>query len=461
MTLSHQAKSSKRQLHLGLFLFSTGYHPAGWRLPESATDGAFDPKFLHRVAQRLEEAKFDFFFLGDALATSADMQHTFPSQMVRLEPFTMIANIAAVTEKIGLIVTANTTYSEPYTVARQTASLDYLSGGRLAWNVVTGMDVRAAQNYSREKHWDNAKRYDYADEFVKIVQELWDSWENEAFVRNKETGQFVDGSKVHRIDHVGEHFSVAGPLNVARPPQGQIPLLNAGTSERSRDLGAKQSSAVFTGQILLELAKAFYAEIKTKAAKYGRSPDEVFILPGLVPLVGRTSEEARAKYRELNSLLVTNYDVAPLSARIGIDLAAYPLDGPLPDLSLSSLPGDEARWLVALAQKAEGREAITVRELFHYFAATSRGHLLIVGNPEEIADQMAEWFEGGAADGFNICPPYMPGGLDLFVDLVVPVLQRRGLFRTAYEADTFRGHFGLSVPENRFAKEAALQGAGE
>jgi len=451
----------KRQLHLGLFLFSTGYHPAGWRLPEATTNGAFDPKFLHRVAQRLEEAKFDFFFLGDALATSPDMQYTFPSQMVRLEPFTMIANIAAVTEKIGLIVTANTTYSEPYTIARQTASLDYLSGGRLAWNVVTGMDVRAAQNYSREKHWDNERRYDYADEFVEIVQQLWDSWEDDAFLRNKETGEFVDGSKVHRINHEGEHFSVAGPLNIARPPQGQIPLLNAGTSERSRDLGAKLSSAVFSGQILLEVSKQFYAEIKSKAAGYGRNPDEVFILPGLVPLVGRTKEEAHAKYRELNSLLVTNYDLAPLSARIGIDLSAYPLDGPLPDLSLSTLPGDEAKWLVALAERAEGHKDITIRELFHYFAATSRGHLLIVGDPEEIADQMEEWFVERAADGFNICPPYMMGGIDLFIDLVVPVLQRRGLFRTEYDADTFRGHFGLSRPESRYAKRAALQGAGE
>ncbi|WP_141502529.1 LLM class flavin-dependent oxidoreductase [Paenibacillus luteus] len=450
--------TSKRQLHLGLFLFSTGYHPAGWRLPEAATDGAFDPKFLQRVARRLEEAKFDFFFLGDALATSADMQHQFPSQMVRLEPFTMIANIAAVTEKIGLIVTANTTYSEPYTIARQTASLDYLSGGRLAWNVVTGMDVRAAQNYSREKHWDNSRRYDYADEFVKIVQELWDSWEDDALIRDKKSGVFVDGSKVHQIQHVGEHFSVAGPLNVARPPQGQIPLLNAGTSERSRELGAKLSSAVFTGQILLELSKEFYKDIKTQAVKFGRSTDEVFILPGLVPLVGRTAEEAHAKYRELNSLLVTNYDLTALSARIGIDLSRYPLDGPLPDLSLSTLPGKEAEWLVELAQKAEGKEEITVRELFHYFAATSRGHLLIVGDPEQIADQMEKWFDERAADGFNICPPYMPDGLDLFLDLVVPVLQERGLFRTEYEADTFRGHFGLSRPENRFARKVALEG---
>lgn len=446
----------KRQLHLGLFLFATGYHPAGWRLPEARTDGAFDAKFLHAVAQTLERAKFDFFFLGDALATSADMQYQFPSQMVRLEPFTMIANIAAVTEKIGLIVTANTTYAEPYHIARQTASLDHLSGGRTAWNVVTGADVRAAHNFSRDKHWDNGKRYDYADEFVDVVKRLWDSWEDEAFVRNKETGVFVDESKVHALRHVGEQFSVAGPLNVARPPQGQIPLLSAGTSERSQELGARFSNVIFTGQIVIDDAKKFYAGIKGKTYKYGRTPEDLFIMPGLVPLVGRTEEEARAKYRELSGLLVTDFNLQPLSGRIGLDLSGYPLDGPLPDLALSSQP-DDARKFVRLAQDATGREDITVRELFHYFAATARGHLLIVGDPEQIADKIEMWFKEEAADGFNICPPYMPGGLDLFVEHVVPVLQRRGLFRTEYEGSTFREHFGLTRPANRFAAERELQ----
>jgi FMN-dependent oxidoreductase (nitrilotriacetate monooxygenase family) len=446
----------KRQLHLGLFLFATGYHPAGWRLPEARTDGAFDPKFLHKVAQTLEKAKFDFFFLGDALATSADMQHQFPSQMVRLEPFTMIANIAAVTDKIGLIVTANTTYAEPYHIARQTASLDHLSSGRTAWNIVTGADVRAALNFSREKHWDNEKRYDYADEFVDVVKRLWDTWEDEAFVRDKESGIFVDESKVHSLHHVGEQFSVAGPLNVARPPQGQLPLLSAGTSERSQELGARYSNVIFTGQIDIEDAKRFYAGIKSKTAKYGRTPDELFIMPGLVPLVGRTEEEARDKYRELSELLVTDFNLAPLSGRIGIDLSSYPLDGPLPDLALSSRP-EEAKSFVQLAREASGHEHISVRELYHYFAATSRGHLLIVGNPEQIADRIEEWFVQEAADGFNICPPYMPGGLDLFAELVVPVLQRRGLFRTEYEGSTFRDHFGLSRPENRFTHKGELQ----
>ncbi|SDD17014.1 alkanesulfonate monooxygenase [Paenibacillus sp. UNCCL117] len=448
---------TKRQLHLGLFLFATGYHPAGWRLPEARTDGAFDPGFLHSTIRSLEKAKFDFFFLGDALASSADMQHQFPSQMVRLEPFTMIANLAAVTENIGLIVTANTTYAEPYHIARLTASLDYLSGGRTAWNIVTGADARAALNFSREKHWDNEKRYDYADEFVGVVKQLWDTWEDEAFVRDKESGVFVDGSKVHAINHVGEHFSVKGPLNVARPPQGQLPLLSAGTSERSQELGARFSNVIFTGQIVIDAAKKFYAGIKAKTAKYGRSPEELFIMPGLVPLVGVTEEAARAKYVELSELLVTNFDLGPLSARIGIDLSGYSLDDPLPELEQSSLPIEEVRSLVRLAQRASGKEELTVRELFYYFSATARGHLLIVGDPEQIADQIEEWFVQEACDGFNICPPYMPGGLDLFLEHVVPVLQRRGLFRTEYEGSTFRSHFGLERPANQFAKQGALQ----
>lgn len=452
-------QQTNRKLHLGLFLFSTGYHPAGWRLPEAVTDGAFDPKFLQYVAKRLEEAKFDFFFLGDALASSADMQYQFPSQMVRMEPFTMIAHLTAVTEKIGLIVTANTTYAEPYHIARQTASLDHLSGGRVAWNVVTGADVRAALNFSREKHWDNAKRYDYADEFVQLVKDLWDTWEDDAFVRNKETGVYVDESKVHALHHRGDHFQVAGPLNVARPPQGQIPLLSAGTSERSQELGAQFSNVIFTGQILIDDARKFYSSVKGKLAKYGRSKDELFIMPGLVPLVGRTKEEAHAKYRELSSLIVTDFNLTALSNRIGIDLTSYPLDGPLPDLSLSTLNDNGAEQLVRLAQNAAGHEDITVRELFYYFAAVVRGHLLIVGSPEEIADEIERWFVNEAADGFNLCSPYMPGGLDLFIDLVVPELQRRGLFRTEYEGSTFREHFGLQRPENRFAKkDAVLEG---
>lgn len=439
-----------RQLHLGLFLFSTGYHPAGWRLPEARTDGAFDPKFLRQVAQTLEKAKFDFFFLGDNLATSPDMQHLYPSQMVRLEPFTMIAHVAAATEKIGLIATANTTYAEPYHIARLTASLDYLSQGRAAWNVVTGADKRAAFNFSREEHWENELRYDYAEEFVKVVKGLWDSWEDDALPRDKTTGVFAIDSKVHALNHKGHHFSVSGPLNVTRPIQGHLPLVSAGTSERSQELGAQYSNIIFTGQIILDESKKFYASVKSKLSKYDRRSDELLIMPGLVPIVGKTEQEARDKYNQLNELFLTNFDLTPLSKRFGIDLTGYPLDGPLPDLNQSSLPAEEAQKLVELAQKAAGKEDITLRDLFYYFTVTVRGHLLAVGSAEQIADLIEEWFVQHAADGFNICPPYMPGGLDSFVELVVPELQRRGLFRTEYTGSTFRDHLGLPRPANQF-----------
>ncbi|WJH35814.1 LLM class flavin-dependent oxidoreductase [Paenibacillus sp. CC-CFT747] len=417
-------KAQRRQLHLGLFLFGTGYHPAGWRLPEGRTDGAYDPQFLRETAQKLEKAHFDFFFLGDRLATSVDMQHLFPSQMTRLEPFTMLSYLAAATEKIGLIATVNTTYAEPYHIARMTASLDHLSKGRASWNVVTGSDTRAALNFSREKHWDNAKRYDYAEEFIEVVSGLWDTWEDESLPRDKAAGRFADPDRVHELNHHGEHFSVAGPLNVARPIQGQLPLITAGTSARSQGLAAKYSDMVFTGTNVKETAQAFYREVKGRLKEHGRQPSDLKVLPGLVPVVGRTEEEARAKYNELNALVVTDFNLQPLSDKLGIDLTGYELDAPLPDLSASPTA---LHW-AELARKANGREDLTVRDLFYFFTVTVRGHLLIVGSAGQVADVIEEWFVDEAADGFNLCPPYMPGGLDLFLELVVPELQRRGFF---------------------------------
>ncbi|WP_010269197.1 LLM class flavin-dependent oxidoreductase [Paenibacillus senegalensis] len=442
---------SERELHLGLFLFATGYHPAGWRLPEGKADGAYRPDFIAEVAQKLERAKFDYFFLGDRLSSSPDMQHIFPSQMTRLEPFTMIAYVAAVTKQIGLIATANTTYAEPYHIARLTASLDHLSGGRAAWNIVTGADPTAALNFSREEHWDNARRYDYAEEFVDVVTKLWDSWEDESLPMNKESGMFADAAKVHKLHHKGDFFSVEGPLNIVRPVQGQLPLVLAGTSERGRDLGAKVANVIFTAQRSIEDGQEFYSSIKGRLPGFGRTRDEVTIMPGLVPIVGRTSEEARDIYRRMNELLVTNFDLSELSRRIGVELSPAALDDELSEEIIKSVNHDGANW-IKLAQKANGREAITVRELFYYFTVTVRGHLLVVGSGKEIADLIEEWFVGEAADGFNVCPPYMPGGLDDFLELVVPELQKKGIFRKEYSGNTFRDHLGLSRPENRFQK---------
>jgi len=447
---------SQRKLHFGLVFWSTGYHPAGWRLPEARTDGAFDPQFLQDIARTVEDAKFDFFFLGDVLATGDYLEHYTPSRMFRLEPFTMVANIAAATKKIGLVVTANTSYYEPYHLARLTASADHLSRGRLAWNVVTGKDEKEALNFNREEQWGTEKRFDYADEFINLVKQLWDSWEDEAPIRDKESGQFVNWSKVHAVNHVGEFFSVKGPLSVARPPQGQIPLLSASTSDRGREHAAQYSDVIFAAQPNFNEAKAYYADVKSRLPKYGRNADELFILPGMCPVVGRTEAEATAKFRELGNLVVKDYDIKRISDRIGIDLSNYSLDDPLPDLSLSEFQIEDVQNIVQLAEQATGKENLTIRELGHYLIESS--HLLFVGDPEQVADQIEKWFVEHAADGFNIFPPYMPGGLDLFVELVVPILQQRGLFREEYEGSKFRDHFGLRRPENQFAKQEISPG---
>lgn len=441
-----------RQLHLGIFLFSLGYHPGAWRLPEVDPRASHDPAFIAGIARKAEAAKFDFFFLGDALATSAEQQYVFPSQTIRLEPFTMLGYVAASTQSIGLIATANTTYADPYHIARQTASLDHLSGGRLAWNVVTGADPRAAANFSREQHWDNPRRYDWAEELVDVVQKLWDSWEDEALPGDKARGLLVDPSRLHAIHHQGEHFQVKGPLNVLRPLQGQIPLVNAGTSSRSRAFGAAHSTVVFAGVPTFESAQSFYREIKAGAVAQGRRAQDVSVLPGLVPYVGRTREEAFALYQRLSALIATPLDIAALERDLGLSLAGLSGDTPFPALDADAPALALARHYVAQTQRLNQTEQPTVRQVFEYSIARGRGHFLAIGSAEDVADTIQHWFEHEAADGFNICPPHLPGGLDDFIEQVLPLLRARGLFRNEYTGRSFREHFDAGPrPANRYA----------
>lgn len=441
-----------RQLHLGIFLFSLGYHPGAWRLPEVDPRASHDPAFIARIARQAEDAKFDFFFLGDALATSAEQQYVFPSQTIRLEPFTMLGYVAASTQRIGLIGTANTTYADPYHIARQTASLDHLSGGRLAWNVVTGADPRAAANFSRAQHWDNPRRYDWAEELVEVVQKLWDSWEDGALAGDKEKGVLVDPARLHAIAHQGAHFQVKGPLNVLRPLQGQIPLVNAGTSARSRAFGAAHSTVVFAGVPTFESAQNFYREIKRDAVARGRSPHDVSVLPGLVPYVGRTREEAFALYQRLSALIAAPLDVAALERELGLSLAGLDGDAPFPAVDAEAPTLALARHFVAQTQRLNQTEHPTVRQVFEYSIARGRGHFLAIGSAEDVADTLQHWFEHEAADGFNICPPHLPGGLDDFIELVLPLLRARGLFRTEYTGHSFREHFEAGPrPASRYA----------
>ncbi len=435
--------NDRRHIKLGFSIWATGFHPAGWRLSEARTDGTFDPHFIGEMARLSERGKLDFFF------GLPETQAEHPNLVLRPEALTLAAYVAAVTSRIGIVTTVNTTYAEPFNVARATANIDHLSGGRLAFNVVTGRNPEAAANFGRSEHWATDRRFDNATEFIEVVKGLWDSWEDDALVADKAGGMFIDPSKVHRLNFKGEHFSVAGPLNIARPPQGQIPLLTAGELERSKDFGAQYADIRFGTTPHLDSAKEYYAVIKGRLAKYGRSPEDQKLVSGIAVYVGHTAREAHDKYREIQNLSVTSYDLAALSGALGVDLKRYTLDTPVADIEELANPSIGAARIVHQARSSFGTDKITVRDVFLYFRR-SGGGAEIVGDAKKVADVFQQWFEERAADGFILFPPYLPGTAELFVELVVPELQRRGLLRTEYEGRTFRDHFGLKKPANRY-----------
>ncbi|GLV56807.1 monooxygenase [Dictyobacter sp. S3.2.2.5] len=438
------------QFKLGAFLQNTGHHVAAWRHPDSRADGGLDFAHYRQLAQTAERAKFDMVFLADGVAVRRDQNPESLSrsgQIVHFEPLTLLSALAAVTDHIGLVATASTTYNEPYHIARKFASLDYLSHGRSGWNVVTSATEAEALNFNREQHMEHALRYERAREFLQVTLGLWDSWDDDAFLRDKESGIYVDPDKVHALNHKGKHFSVRGPLNVARPPQGYPVIVQAGASEDGQDFAASTAEVIFTAQQTLQEAQAFYAGIKGRLANYGRSPDQLKIMPGVFPVIGRTETEARAKYDQLQNLIHPKVGLALLSGNLGgFDLSAYPLDGPLPDLPETNGNKSRQKLVTDLAR----RENLTIRQLYQAIAG-ARGHRTIWGTPEQIADQLEEWFVNDAADGFNIMPPYLPAGLDDFVELVIPILQRRGRFRTEYEGQTLRENLRLARPANQYA----------
>lgn len=442
----------KRQFRLGAFFMIPGHHLAAWRHPEAKADEVLKFDFYKRLAQTAERGKFDMIFLADGYAVGQNVSPTAVGQTVtvRPEPFTLLSALSSVTERIGLAGTVSTTYNEPFHVARKFASLDYLSNGRAGWNVVTSATQAEALNFSKDDHLLHELRYNRAEEFVDVVTKLWDSWEDDALVIDKTSGVFADQDKVHQVNHKGKWFSVQGPLNIARPPQGHPVVIQAGSSEAGKELAAQTAEVIFTAWQTLEEAQAFYRDVKGRLAKYGRSHDDLKIMPGVFPIVGRTEEEADEKKALLEELIPPAAGVGLLSAMIGVDLSHYPLDGPLPELpDLDQINGGKSRFQL-LKDLAE-REGLTIRKLYQRIAG-ARGHREIKGTPQQIADQLEEWFKNDAADGFNIMPPYLPGGLEDFVDLVVPELQRRGLFRTEYEGHTLRENLGLSRPANRFTK---------
>ncbi|MBO0996402.1 LLM class flavin-dependent oxidoreductase [Bacillus sp. SD075] len=438
---------NKREMKLGAFFMIPGHHVAAWRHPEAEAHHVMTFDFIKRLAQTAERGKFDMIFLADGYAVRAKNQKVVGQTVNTLfEPFTLLSALSSVTKHVGLAGTVSTTYNEPFNVARKFASLDHLSSGRAAWNVVTSNTEAEARNFNQDHHLLHSKRYERAEEFVDVVTKLWDSWEDEALVFDKESAQFADSSKIHSINHKGEWFSVEGPLNVSRPVQGHPVVIQAGSSENGKELAARTAEVIFTAWQTLEEAQAFYSDVKGRMAKYGRNPDELKIMPGVFPVIGRTEEEAENNKALLEELIPEDAGIALLSGMISVDLSGYPVDGPLPDLpELDQVNGGKSRF--KLLKDLADREGLTIRKLYQKIAG-ARGHREIKGTPEQIADQMQEWFENGAADGFNIMPPYLPGGLDDFVDQVIPVLQQRGLFRTEYKGSTLRENLGLERPTN-------------
>ncbi|MCC6073929.1 LLM class flavin-dependent oxidoreductase [Pseudomonas sp. GCM10022188] len=441
---------SQRQLSLNAFLMATGHHIAAWRHPDVPAGAELDFKQYLKVARLAEAAKFDALFVADGVAVSLESAGSFDvaartARASYLEPFTLLSALAAVTERIGLIGTVSTSFNEPFHLARKFASLDWISGGRAGWNQVTSNTLAEAQNFNRDQHLEHALRYERADEFLDVVKGLWDSWEDDAFLRDKASGQFFDPARLHELNHRGKHFQVKGPLNVARSPQGYPVLVQAGSSEAGKEIAARTAEAIFTAHQSLESAQAFYADVKGRLAKYGRRPEELKVLPGILAVVGRTEEEAQAKYRQLQELIHPQVGLSLLSGMIGADLSAYDLDGPVPQ-DLPETNGGKSRQALLLDLAA--REQLSIRELYLRIAG-ARGHWTVVGTAEQVADQIQLWFENGAADGFNVMPPWLPGGLEDFIELVVPELRRRGLFRTEYAGTTLREHFGLARPENQ------------
>ena len=450
--------SERRQLRLGAFMRPVSIHTSAWRYPGAFPDANFNFAHLKRFAQKLEQGRFDAFFMADHLAVmNMPMDALIRSATVTsFDPLTLLPALAAVTEHIGLIATASTTYNEPYHVARKFASLDHISGGRAGWNLVTSANPAEALNFGFDEHMAHGERYHRAREFFDVVTGLWDSWADDAFVRDVAAGVFFDPAKLHVLDHKGEHLRVRGPLNIARPIQGWPVIVQAGASEAGRQIAAETAEAVFSGIDNIAGARAFYADVKSRMERLGRHRDHMKILPGAFVVVGDTVAEARAKKRLLDSLVHPASAIASLSVRLGHDVSGFDLDGPLPDIPESNASKSGRERLVALA-RAEG---LTVRQLAQYVGGAF-GTLEMIGTPASIADQMEEWLATEACDGFNVMFPYLPEGLDDFVDRVVPELQRRGLFRREYEGRTLRENLGLPRPENQFFRRRDLGQAAE
>ncbi|MFN0299494.1 MAG: LLM class flavin-dependent oxidoreductase [Burkholderiales bacterium] len=438
-----------RRMRLGAFMRPVSIHTAAWRYPGAMADANFNFPYLKRFIQTLERGRFDMFFMADHLAVlnmpMAALKRS--ATVASFDPLTLLPALAAVTERIGLVATASTTYNEPYHVARKFASLDHISGGRAGWNLVTSTNPREALNFGRDEHLEHGKRYARAREFFDVVTGLWDSWADDAFTRDVDTGVYFDPAKLRVLDHKGSHFTVRGPLNVGRPIQGWPVIVQAGASDAGRQIAAETAEVIFAGQRELDGARELYADVKGRMQRVGRNPDHLKVLPGAFVVVGNTDAEAREKKALLDSLVHPDSGIATLSVLLGTDAAGFELDQPLPEIPESNASKSGRERIVNMAR----RDNLTVRQLAQIVGG-SFNTLEIIGAPSTIADQMEHWLQSDACDGFNVMFPYLPAGLDDFVDRVVPELQRRGLFRQEYEGTTLRENLGLPRPANRHFK---------
>jgi FMN-dependent oxidoreductase (nitrilotriacetate monooxygenase family) len=422
-------------MHLGIFVLGTGNHSAGWRYDGASTSNS-SWAVIESIARIAERGRFDLFFISDGLAMDPG-DH--PSFISRFEPTTLLGALSSVTRHIGLGATISTSFGEPFHVARTLATIDHLSGGRSAWNVVTSTTDKSALNFSRERLNEHDLRYEIANEFVDVVRGLWDTWDPGAVIADKSTGTFLDSTKVRPLNHKGRFYSVRGPLNIARCPQGHPVIIQAGGSPAGQELSARTADLVFSvvnGDPVA--AKASYDGLKQRVVKHGRAPEHVRVLPGVMPIIGETNEQAKDLLARLQSWLTPTNALTLVSQRLGHDISGYPLDGPVPEFPLTNRGQSFSTTLFEMAR----RENMTLRDLYNVTAA-ARGHWVICGTPQRIADALEEWFTGGMADGFIVMPPFFPEAFEDFVNRVVPELQRRGLFRRNYSDTTLRGHLGL------------------
>lgn len=432
---------SKRQIKLGAMIHGVGHGWGEWRHPDALADASVNFGFYKQQAQLAEGAKFDFAFIADSLHIHAKSS---PHYLNRFEPLTILSALAAVTEHIGLVATITVSYTEPFQVARQLASLDHISGGRAGWNVVTSWLSGTADNFGKAEHPPHAERYRIAKEHVQVVQGLWDSWEDDAFTRDKQSGEFFDPDKLHALNHQGEFFKVKGPLNIARSRQGQPLIFQAGTSEDGRNFAARQADAIFVSPEGFSDARAYYQDLKQRARNFGRNPDELFILPGIRPIVGLDTEDAERRYQQAAQLVSIDDALVALGRPFNdYDFSGHDLDAPFPDLG--DLGSQSHKGSSDQLKRIAREEGLTLRQVALRFSAPKRD---FVGTAEEVANAVQDWFEHEAADGF-IINSLLPDGLQRFTELVVPVLQARGLLRREYEGQTLRDNFGLAVPDNR------------